>query len=263
MKKPQRLDLVWEQSHNHKSAFCKDMEKPKLVGGAIPMLMRTLALAKMTDVTLISGDFNESFQMFYPQLSLLFNHNSKVLEFFGVYTSDFLFNYFSDYPNEEDESIDEPCFCIRRVTWDKLDDLKHFQLASNKIDYILSEKQTTSNVIFLNRQQCPELLNLIPEGIEIIKQGIKIEKNEQEGAEWVEKTINISTLDCDLTLNYPPHSKTNTSLEEWITKLCHTIKEIPSEISYLPDDEFRISYISSLFDIIETLNTLIEKYQES
>ena len=122
MKKPQRLDLIWEQSHNHKSAFCKDMEKSKL-GEAIPMLMRRLALAKMTDVTLISGDFDESFQMFYPQLSLLFNHNYyRSLEFFGVYTSDFLYNYFSDFTNhEEDESIDEPCFCIRRVTWDKLD----------------------------------------------------------------------------------------------------------------------------------------------
>lgn len=237
------LDLTWE----------------KIVGGAFgvykvpkkivftPTLMKRLAIAKMTDVSLISADFHETPIIFAPRLCLLLDFFSR-LEFFGVYDADVSTN--EDASDSINELKDLPDFCIRKVWWNKAEDIENFQIADDKEQYILSDKQTLSNVIFIKSTQVPEIPQLISEAIRLARHGLELHEQPRTEPPYYEVNLNVSDGGYRFDFAYAPGLLENSILEEWIIKWRNCIDDLPLDIGYLPDEKFRISYELSLFDQI-------------
>lgn len=143
------FDIVWEKTSEGTVGFYKSLPK-KLFN---PTMMKNLAIAKMTNIKLISAYFKEQPVVFSPVLWVLFD-SSDSLEFIGVYASECLDNY-EDISSDNNELYLLPSVCIRKAFWNKSEDLKQFNSADNKKQYILGENQTISNIYFFNYEQIP------------------------------------------------------------------------------------------------------------
>lgn len=248
MEQPKNLDLIWEKTFG--GALGIYIAPKKVV--FTPGLLKKMAISKMIDVTLISADFNENTVFFTPLIWLLLDYGISV-EFFGVYATE----------SSEDECVSDsgselgnlPNFCIKKAFWSKLEDLKKFQMASDKKKYILGESQTISNIIFIESTHCLEATQLISEAIQVSKHGLSLQENQKE-SEYEEIKINISDGRFYLNFAYHPGVLTNSTLEEWILKWRNCIDKLPLDIGYLPDGKIRISYELSLFDKISMFDRI-------
>jgi hypothetical protein len=224
------LDIVWEKNNGGYIGFYKPQKKVVFT----PSLMKNLAISKMIDIKLISADFNDISATFTPSTWLLFDSISNV-DFFGVYTND-------------EASYGNPSFCIRKSSWNKLEDINNFKNADDKKKYITGETQIISNIFFVDSVLLPEITQLIIEGNRIAHNGLFLQENIQNNLHCDEVKINISDGRFYLNLSYKPNLMNNSVLEDWIIKLRDCINNIPLDIGYLPDGTFRISYELSLFD---------------
>ncbi|WP_414530343.1 hypothetical protein [Nodularia chucula] len=249
MEKPKNLDLIWEKNFGGAVGIYKAPKKFVFT----PALMKNLAISKMTDVRLISADFNENTVFFTPLVWLLLDSGSSV-EFFAVYATELSKDEGVSDSSSELKTL--PNFCIKKAFWNKSEDIKNFQLADDKKKYILGETQTFSNIIFIDSTHCIEATQLISEAIQMTKYGLSLQENQNESV-YDEIKINISDGRFYLNFAYHPGVVTNILLEEWILKWRNCIDKLPFDIGYLPDEKIRISYELSLFDKV----TMFDKIQ--
>jgi hypothetical protein len=73
------------------------------------------------------------------------------------------------------------------------------------------------------------------------------------GVTLYEANLSISDDGFHYDFIYSPHLLKSSILEEWILKLRNSINNLPLDIGYLPDGNFRISYENSLFEQIQML----------
>ncbi len=249
MEKPKNLDLIWEKNFGGAVGIYKVPKKVVFT----PALMKSLAISKMTDVRLISADFNENTVFFTPLVWLLLDSSSSV-EFFGVYATEISKDEGVSYSSSELETL--PDFCIKKAFWNKSEDIKRFQLADDKKKYVLGETQTLSNMIFIKSTHCVEATQLISQAIQMTKDGLSLQEYQNESV-YDEIKINVSDGRFYLNFAYHPAVVKNNILEEWIFKWRNCIDKLPLDIGYLPDEKIRISYELSLFDKV----TMFDKIQ--
>jgi hypothetical protein len=248
MEKPKSLDLIWEKNFGGAVGIYKTPKRFAFT----PALMKNLAISKMTDVRLISADFNEDTVIFTPLVWLLLDSGSS-LEFFGVYASELSNDEGVSDSSTELESL--PDYCIKKAFWSKSEDIEKFQLADDKKKYILGDTQTLSNIIFLKSTHCLEATQLISEAIQMTKHGLSLQENKNEST-YDEIKINVSDGRFYLNFAYHPTVVTNNILEEWIFKWRNCIDNLPLDIGYSPDEKIRISYELSLFDKISMFDRI-------
>jgi len=238
MTKNQNLNLIWEKAYCGKGGIYKSSKKLVLT----PTLLKRLAISKMTDVTLISADFQDNCVLFSPHVCLLLDFSSR-LEFFGAYVADT-----SEEKNTNDKIDELPSLCIRKCFWSKSEDIEKIQLAEDKEEYILGEKQTLSNIIFLNSAKFPEVVQLMAEAIQLARHGIGFQEQHRSNAFYYEVNLDVTDNGFCCNFAYNPYRLTNSVLEAWIVKWHKCIGNLPHDIGYVPDDKFRMSYKLSLFD---------------
>jgi len=248
MEKSKNLDLIWEKNFGGAVGIYKAPKKFIFT----PALMKKLAISKMTDIRLISADFNKNTVFFTPLVWVLLDSGSRV-EFFGVYATEMSTDEGTSDNSSELET--SPNFCIKKAFWSKSEDIEKFQLADDKKKYILGETQTLSNMIFINSTHCLEATQLIEEAILVTKHGVTLQENQNKSA-YDEIKINVSDGRFYLNFAYHPGAVTNNILEKWIFKWRNCIDRLPLDIGYLPDDQIRISYELSLFDKISMFDIL-------
>ncbi|MBW4650556.1 MAG: hypothetical protein KME06_17980 [Kastovskya adunca ATA6-11-RM4] len=247
MENPKNLDLIWEKTFGGAVGIYKPQKKIAFT----PALMKKLAISKMTDVVLISADFDDAPVVFTPLVWLLLDSGASV-EFFGVYATE-LSNNKVDSNSNELENL--PAFCIKKAFWSKLEDIKNFQLADDKKKYILGATQTFSNIVFINFAHCPETTQLVEEVIQVAKHGLSLQENQNESV-YEEIKINVSDGRFYLNFSYHPRVVTNNVLEQWIFKWRNCIDKLPLDMGYLPDEKVRISYELSLFDKVSMFDKI-------
>jgi len=236
------MQLPWEKNANGTHAFLKKRPVKKI----IPSLSKLIASLKMTDVTLVSGIFNEIPITFEANTSVFFD-SSTYMEFFGAYSRSFT--------NEEDEF---PYLCLRKVFWNKANELR---CSKNKLqkEYIYGESQINSVLVFLNPVEAKEFINLIAEIMSIVKKGIEFkEAQETEPSETELEFVEYSVTDGYLNhdFSYSPCKFKCDDIENWTVRWREAFKTLDQSTGCIPEQGAQISYKASILEYFQMLDNI-------
>lgn len=239
------LTLGWEKNFSGETAFLMPIKRI-----ITPVLSKKIAISKMIDINLISGEFGQSPISFSPLLGLLMDASSSII-FFGVYMSDALeLRLDSDLTTRNNENNNSPAICVRKATWNKNRDLENLKLADDKIQYLLSDSHMSCNVLFLDVNQGKTILNSIIQIVKTWKNGLTFESHTPKEIEYEQIRIAISAESFDLNFSYNPYLINSAIWEDLRVNLCKNIDELPVDIGYSPDKKIRVSYQLSLLEQI-------------
>lgn len=239
------VQLPWEKNTNGTSAFLKK----RVVKKINPSLLKLIARLKMTDVTLVSGIFNEIPILFEEDASV-FVDSSTYMEFFGAYSRAF--------SSEEDEE-EFPCICLRKAFWNKANERHYSPKNPSQKEYILGELQISSVLVFLNPVEANEVVNLISELVSMVKQGIKFQENQETEQsetelEFVEYSLTDGYLNHDFS--YSPYKFKCDELENWTVRWREAFKTVDQNAGRIPEQGSQISYKASLLDYFQMLDNI-------
>lgn len=248
------LNLKWEKAAKNSNITAVLTSRKKRI---TPVILKKIAISKMTDVNLISAEFNQLPVSFCPIFSVLMDTSSS-LTFFGVYAADFLeVNLESENITIDKEHIAEyinsPLICVRKAVWNKDKDIENFRLADDKIQYVLGASQIDSDTLFLDLNQGESILKSIIQIAKLWINGLAFEKSTQNKTVYDRIKITISEGGFYLDFSYYPYIMTNHTWESWLDKWCKYFDKFPMSTGYVPDESFKISYQSSLLEQIENL----------
>lgn len=235
------LELPWEKDCKGNKAILKMQEKSKI----IPALSKKIALLKMTDITLISGYFEENKLLFYPSVSVLFDSSDK-LEFFGIYSRDL----------EENKIEDKfPIVCVRKCYWIRDMDFSSYKECSTVEEYIkktlISDKNHVSSSNFFLKEKCAsEILSLVETITNLIIKGISVKKIERKESEFEYVEYSVSNGFISYNFSYTPFQFKSEDLEKWSFKWRIAFARIETNIEFYPTKKFRVSYNSSILDYL-------------
>jgi hypothetical protein len=244
------FETPWEKDCNANKAILKELDTLKIN----PALSKKLALLKMTDITLISGYFQERQLLFYPSAWVLFDSSDK-LEFFGLYSRELEQNNIQDV---------FPQVCLRKACWMKDIDIKAYKTATTPDEYIenhlLTDKHIISQNRFLNYGLALPILNLASEIANHIKHGVGItEKNNLNKPEFEYIKYSFTDGFMDYCFSYTPFKFTAKDLENWGLKWRRYFDEVEPNKELNPAKKFRVSYSSSFLYYLNKLKSYLAK----
>jgi hypothetical protein len=259
--KMKTMKLAWEKVGNERLAFHKSLAEMQ-VNRVVPGRLQVLAMRKMMDVAVISGDFLGDSVDFYPCVCLLLDSKERV-EFIGTYRAKL-----SPYTNPESpDYIDDaeklgkfPTSCIRRSVWPKRtnqETIAEFRAAPNKLDYILGDVQTKINVSFVKLENFPVLENLIADSIKLVEEGVSFQDPYESRTSYY--YVHLTVADgVWFELQYYLSDRTSNRLDELTSRWQRYLVDSPLEESIIPDEDIQISYDRGLFDCLRDFELLDE-----
>jgi hypothetical protein len=242
------VQLPWEKNTNGTSAFLKK----RVVKKINPSVLKLIARLKMTDVTLVSGIFNE-IPILYEGGVSVFVDSSTYMEFFGAYSRAF--------SSEEDEEEEFPCICLRKAFWNKANERQYSQKNQSQKEYVLGELQISSVIVFLNSFEANEVVNLMSELVSMVKQGIKFKKAQETeqsetGLEFVEYSLTDGDGYLSHDFSYTPYTFKCDELENWTVRWREAFKTVDQNAGRIPEQGSQISYKASLLDYFQMLDNI-------
>ncbi|NVN96629.1 MAG: hypothetical protein HXX18_15265 [Bacteroidetes bacterium] len=230
-------NISWEQTKN---GFSSKLSNQLLRKKPSEGLLISTALLKMTDVTLISGEFSGTNILFENWISLLIETKEEA-NFYGVYQKAFQPSF---YKNK-----DLPSICLRHIHWNRKDDLINFRNTYDKKSYILSDEQLKTDIIFLDytyRQKMKHLVNILNN---IFQNGISFKHHLNSGGKNI--SLDIADNEFIFNVNYLSNPSEKTKLDIWIDQWISLFESLLSLEGILPQKNCSLSYRESL---IERLN---------
>lgn len=207
-------------------------DHPKLA-----IFLKNIARKKMTTPYLISAEFNCVREVFEPWIGLLIDEGSS-MRFWGIYLSGFVV----------EEPFIRPTLCMRKGIWDGTLDFEQFSRAKDKASYVAQQQAVSLSILYTSRASISSLFELSREGIDIFRQGIKLERTEGIESRSQMLLCDIWDEETNYLLSYSPLSRKNDTLEDWIERWTHALDNIDFSKGYAPDGASRISYRESLAD---------------
>jgi hypothetical protein len=231
-------ELLWENNVGGGQARLSRKLKFKTSS----LALKQVAIAKMVEVSLISGEFYSIPIVFEPSVWILIETGTSV-DFFGVYKPSF--------PIEENTE-EGPSLCLRKSSWNKFKSQEEFNLSENKRDYILGSSHIYSRTIFTNPSKNHDIELLITDVITKVRQGLKFKDVNRSRVQWQDIRFGVADGSLDYTISYTPYSSKCEYIESWICKWCKCFELLNHNKEFHPDSNtFRISYHLSLFERIE------------
>lgn len=243
--------LSWETTFQGKSAIFK---QPNLIR-ITPALGREIALLKMTDISLISGYFQGAQILFYPWLWILFDDTGK-LEFYGIYKIN---------EEERDNDFDNhslPSLCLRKCFWSMARERQAYQDAKNTYAYLnnhlFGKSHITANNIFVREKDASRILNLASDLSNTLNQGVTLNKSDTKefSPHFQFLRINVHEDYTSFKISYSSYKYKQATLEEYALTMARYFTELKSSIGLNPEQNFRISYSSSVVGYISKLSLL-------
>lgn len=235
--------LPWEKNTNGTHAFLKKRPVKKIT----PSLSKLIARLKMTDVTLVGGIFNE-IPIAFEENTSVFVDSSAYMEFFGAYSRAFT--------NEEDEF---PYLCLRKAFWNKDSQLQYSKKNQSPKEYIYGESQISSFLLFLNRVEATEVVNLMAEMMIVIKHGIEFQEAEDAEPpeielEFVKYSVTDGYLNHDFS--YSPYNFKCDNIENWTMRWREAFKRVYQTTGCIPEQGVQLSYKASLLDYFQVVDNI-------
>ncbi len=194
-------------------------------------------------INMISASFKDSTVTFEPWLTVFIEQPTGA-EFFGAYKLAF--------PSEdEDYETSLPNLCLRRSNWNRKADLKRYQAALNKKDYIEGDEQISSEISFFSIAYQQKTVELIQELVTFIYSGVTTRAIERREADWQGLTIRLTDSIMAFELAYDLVTIIEEKLEEWAQRWKSNFLELNFQSGFIPDGDCRISYRASLEQLLD------------
>lgn len=232
--------LAWEKNSDGSIAELIASRAGKLSHAGA--LLKQLAIAKMLEVSIVSGEFNEVPAVFEPEVWAFVDRHSEA-EFAGAYRLAF--------PAEEGESI--PALCIRRALWDRDSDYATFEATNDKRQYLLGEGQVQSRILFLAEDESLRVRKVMDAARQALARGISWNKEVRQTVAWQQVQCFVSDGSGELLISYSVYERRCRDIESWLPGWLETLSSLDYEGGLRPDQGSRISYRVSLEDRLRQL----------
>jgi hypothetical protein len=232
--------MPWERTADGAPAQLKSSQKPVTRGN---IMLKRMALAKMTDITLLSAEFQGNVVLFEPRVSILQDMGTHV-EFRGLYQV-----HRDDEDSQEAPIQSLPSLALRQASWIRDNDFQQFNRATNKRAYIESEQQVHAHITFTTPALQPEIYRLLEDARSLTRAGIQIEPVVHPDYQREEIRFCVDDEELRFTLSYLPHLRQAPILERWIAEWMQSFAQVNFSEGILPDHGCSISYSHSLMEL--------------
>ncbi len=232
-------EIPWERTADGARAQLKDGSHKAI----IPVLsLLHAATGKMTQLVLISADFNGTTAVFQRQIGIYLEQGARA-EFMGVYRTD---------EDAEEGEHKQPVLCIRRSLWDRDQDIRRFREAQSKRAYVEGDGQIHSSILFISPEMYPEIVHLTEEAERIVRQGIAIDVVARPNHGWDSLLFQFDGGSLVFSLSYAPRIEGNNVFETWLEQWQRSFAEVDFSGGIIPDNGCFISYGRSLVELLKT-----------
>lgn len=233
-------EIAWEHLADGRNARFK---RSKMDYRFETLAMLNLAIAKLTTVSVISGNFDGVTAVFEPSLSVLLTFDTRY-EWLGMYQP--------GYPHEEVQvaSHSFPTLCLRKAIWQTQYESERFHKAINKRAYIKQAGGIESHIVFLTDEMYTELQILSVQLEQMIRKGIDISTSTRDKKSWDSIEVKLNK-ELSFSLSYSSNVNGNEELERWVTKWHHLFTHVDYSGGLLPLDGCFISHSYPLEERLE------------
>jgi hypothetical protein len=227
--------IIWEKTLVDQNGF---LYQSKYSSKEAILYLRHLANHKMTSVNVISAEFAGEETGFEPSVCVLLEKKEKK-DFFGVFEPVFA----------KDEDYDGPDLLVRKAYWDMRQDYAGFMNATNKKEYLESDKSVFIQNSFVRKKEYPDIAGLVRSIDDACCNGFSFKDVVNPAPDWIRVTISVLTDKLTVELTFNPYS-INDFLNGWINSFIKTIEAFDFAKGVVPDNGFQISYVESLIEVL-------------
>jgi hypothetical protein len=211
--------------------------------------LKRVALAKLSDITLMSASFAGGDILFQPWLTLLVDYGRGAF-LTGVYRTDS-----SSGDDEESNGLALPIWCLRRSDWFREADLEQIRGAADLSEYLTSGPQLTHRFVFANRITHPEIDGVMNGVLAVLGSGITVSPAGLRTAEWQLVDLDIADDQLICRIEYSPLIAQSESLEATLPSWLNKIDKLLERDGLSPDGEITISIRRSVPELTRVLPT--------
>jgi len=197
--------------------------------------LKRVALAKLSDITLLSAAFGGEDILFEPWLTLVVDYGHGAF-LAGVYRTDS-----SSKDAAAPDGTTLPIWCLRKSEWFRETDLEQSRGADDLSEYLRSGPQVANRIVFANRATHPEIDGVMDSALTVLRLGITVSPTEPRAAEW--QFVDLDLVDDRLIcgIEYSPLTARSESLEAVLPSWVSRIEELLQRDGFSPDREITIS----------------------
>jgi len=231
--------IQWEQSIDNTCAILHRFKPIKRASSPL----KYLAIQKMTDISIISAEFDGELQVYEPKLWILLDYYDSKIEFYGV--------YFPDDPINCSDHI--PTLCLRKASWNRKNDKAQIIKNQDYDKYILSPKHACFKTLFTYEAEVIGITKLVSEINAYVpnKLSIKDEYKENNALHYLQ--LKLYDEELVFEVGYCPLARKEHILEEKIYRWKESFSKINFDKGAIPDEgSYRISYYESVLERLST-----------
>lgn len=199
--------------------------------------LKRVALAKLTDITMLSAPFGGEQYLFSPWLTALVDYGSG-MTFVGAYRTD---------EDEADPRV--PDICLRKSVWDRNLDLA--QAPEDLRPYLAAGPQVANTFVFANGTTHPRLPEVMENALGVLSKGIAIVPEERQDVEWDWLSVEVADDRLICRLEYSPRVARSDSLEQVLLWWINEINGLMGDTGLSPDGEIRVSVRRSVPEMVD------------
>jgi len=201
--------------------------------------LKRVALAKLSDITLISAGFGGERIVFSPWLTVVIDHGVGAF-FTGVYRT--------DSASSGDRS--EPIWCLRKSTWDRALDMARAREADELSEYLAAGPQLVDRLVFANRSTHPEIDSVMEAVLTTLTGGISVAPVPSRTHPWHQIELDLVDDRLICRIEYSPliagSQEVETALPPWLDRL----DQLLSRDGPQPDGDVVASIRRSVVELI-------------
>ncbi len=212
-----------------------------------PVALKRIALAKLSDVTMLSASFGEERFLFLPWLTILINCGTS-MQLIGAYRTDE-----SEPAENSAEFFRVPRVCLRKSEWNLSFDLQQDLNTENLRQYLSYGPQIKHTWVFANRATHPTIDDVMSSVLSVLTQGISVTPVGPRDPEWKYIEVDLADDKLNCKINYSPLLAQSESVETALPSWMDSMNELLQKEGLPPDGEIDISIKRSVPEMISTM----------
>lgn len=203
--------------------------------------LKRIALAKLTDITLLSAEFHGEQVVFEPWICLLVDTGDKAL-FLGAYRPSF---------EAEGDTSALPDLCWRRSEWIRDVDTAQIGNAEDRRAYLAGDSQIKSDIHFTRLDREPAFATLVDGSLATFARGVTVEPLRRPDSNWKRISVDVADDLVAFHLDYSPLLTQSPTIETWAAQWLSTFPTLSATIE--PDGDIVLSYRRSLHELLAAI----------
>lgn len=206
--------------------------------------LKRVALAKLSDITLLSAAFGGERVLFEPWLTLLVDYGGGAF-LTGVYRT--------EAASDSDAASDGPrlpIWCLRKSEWLRQTDLDQSNGADDLSGYLSSGPQVANRLVFADRATHPELDGVMHRVLTAVTAGITVVPIQPRTSQWQFVDLDLADDRLICSIQYSPLIARSESLEAVLPPWRSQIDELLGRDGFLPDGQVTLGIRRSVPELV-------------